>query len=88
MRHGGSFACKGEQHSRQPRSQLDQHVEQEVDVLLMGDATDVHQHRPIGRDTVPPAECRAVAIRELASINARRQDRDRPLDPVRAQLQP
>ena len=85
MRHGGSFACQGEQHSRQPRSQLDQHVEQEVDVLLMGDATDVHQHRPIGRDTVPPAECRAVATRELASINAGRQDRDRPLDPVRAQ---
>ena len=49
MRDGGSFACQGEQHSRQPRSQLDQHVEQEVDVLLMGDATDVHQRRPIGR---------------------------------------
>ena len=51
----------------------------------MGDATDVHQRRPIGRDTVPPAECRAVAARELAPINASRQDRDRPLDPVRAQ---
>ena len=72
VRLGRAFTRNDQQHVRHHLTQADQHLDQKIDVLLVGYSSDEQRRRSIGRDALHRAVPRAIAVLETQRRQTRR----------------